>query len=135
MYRSLSSPQGCRFPSLFFPVPIVSLVCGCWRDVIELAVNMYGVEQQLSSLDTKGARSHGVAVHAYRLVYPDNPHVPEVRWEWDKVSIARLLGNATTFGRELAHQSFPTWEAFAEAHQRIWARDYRPRPASAPWET
>jgi hypothetical protein len=45
-------------------------------------------------------------IHAYRLEYPDSPHAPEMLWEWQKEYIARLLWNATTFGRELAHQYF-----------------------------
>jgi hypothetical protein len=81
------------------------------------------------------ARSHGVAIHAYRLVYPDNPHAPAMLWEWEKKQRARLLWNATTFQRELAHQYFSTWEALAEANQRIWENDYLPRPAYEPWDT
>lgn len=79
--------------------------------------------------------SHHVPIHVYRLVYPDSPDGPELLWEWNKVSIGRLLWNATAFGRELAHQYFPTWEALAEANQRIWEKDYLSRPAYQPWET
>jgi hypothetical protein len=56
-------------------------------------------------------------------------------WEWDKVSLARLLWNATTFGRELSHQYFSTWHALAEANQRIWETDYVLCPAYEPWES
>ena len=52
-------------------------------------------------------------LHAYRLVYPDRPHGPELLWEWEKAQNAHLLWNATTFQRELAHQYFSTWEALA----------------------
>jgi len=78
---------------------------------------------------------NGVPIHAYRLVYPHSPHAPEILWEWDKVYIARLLWNATAFGRELSHQYFPTWNALAEANQRIWEAYYVLRPAYASWES
>jgi hypothetical protein len=42
-----------------------------------------------------------MAIHAYRLVYPESPHVPEMLWEWERPSIDRLLWNAKTFGREV----------------------------------
>ena len=74
-------------------------------------------------------------LHAYRLVYPDRPHGPELLWEWEKAQSAHLLWNATTFQRELAHQYFSTWEALAEANQRIWEKDYLLRPAYEPWDT
>jgi hypothetical protein len=74
-------------------------------------------------------------MHAYRLVYPDHLHAPAMLWEWEKVSIARLLWNATVFGRELAHQYFPTWHALDEANQRIWKTDYLPRPAYQCWDS
>jgi hypothetical protein len=76
-----------------------------------------------------------VPVHAYRLVYPGSSRAPEMLWEWDKVSLARLLWNAAMFGRELAHQYFLTWNALAEENQRIWDTDYRPRGAYEPWES
>jgi hypothetical protein len=74
-------------------------------------------------------------LHAYRLVYPDSPHAPEMLWEWERPFIARLLWNATVFGRELLHRSFLTWEALAQENQRIWEISYRPRPRFAPWTT
>ena len=76
-----------------------------------------------------------VPIHAYRLEYPDSPPAPEKLWEWEKEHRARLLWNASTFGRELIHRYFPTWHALAAAHQRIWERDYLPRQAYQPWET
>ena len=72
-------------------------------------------------------------IHAYRLKYPDSPHTPERLWEWEKEHLARLLWNATTFGRELAHRYFPTWNALAEASQRIWETSYLPRPLYESW--
>jgi hypothetical protein len=42
-----------------------------------------------------------VPIHAYRLVYPDSPHPPEMLWEWEQLPIDRLLWNATTFNREV----------------------------------
>ena len=74
-------------------------------------------------------------LHAYRFVYRDSPHTPEMLWEWEKEHRARLLWNASTCGRELVHRSFPTWHALAAANQRIWARDYLPRQAYQLWET
>ena len=74
-------------------------------------------------------------LHAYRLVYPDSPHAPEMLWEWEKEHRARLLWNATTFGRELAHRYFPTWNALAEENQRIWETCYLPRPLYESWDT
>jgi hypothetical protein len=67
-------------------------------------------------------------LHAYRLVYPDSPHAPETLWEWERPHIARLLWNATAFGRALTHRYFPTWEALAQENQRIWETYYLPRP-------
>jgi hypothetical protein len=49
---------------------------------------------------TKNSRQQCMPIHAYRLEYPDSPHAPEMLWEWQKEYIARLLWNATTFGRE-----------------------------------
>ena len=71
-------------------------------------------------------------IHAYRLEYFDRPHAPEKLWEWEKEHSARLLWNASTFGRELVHRYFPTWHALAAANQRIWARDYLPRQPISP---
>jgi len=76
-----------------------------------------------------------VPIHAYRLEYPDSPHAPEKLWEWEKEHLARLLWNAATFGRELAHRYFPTWNALAEATQRICETSYLPRPLYESWAT
>lgn len=78
---------------------------------------------------------HSEPIHAYRLVYADRPHAPAMLWEWEKVSVARLLWNATTFERELEHQYFPSWHALAEANRRIWDAYYARRPPYAPWES
>jgi hypothetical protein len=56
-------------------------------------------------------------------------------WEWEKVSIVRLLWNATAFGHELAHWYFPDWDALAEENQRIWEVYYQPRPLYESWES
>jgi hypothetical protein len=74
-------------------------------------------------------------IHAYRLAYPDSSHAPERLWEWEKEHCARLLWNATTFGRELMHRYFLTWEALAQENQRIWETSYLPRPLYASWAT
>jgi hypothetical protein len=39
---------------------------------------------------------HRVPIHAYRLVYPDSPHGPELLWEWEEPYITHLLWNAKT---------------------------------------
>lgn len=76
-----------------------------------------------------------IRVHAYRLVYAESAPGPEMLWEWDKIAVGRLLWNATTFGRELTHQSFPTWDALGQENQRIWATSYLPHPRYQPWQT
>lgn len=73
--------------------------------------------------------------HVYRLVYPDSLHAPEMLWEWEKQHVGRLLWNATTFGRELAHRYFSSWKALAQENQRIWETRYLPRPLYEPWNT
>ena len=74
-------------------------------------------------------------IHAYRLVYAESPKTPERLWEWEKVHVGRLLWNATTFGRELTHRYFLTWEALAQENKRIWEVYYLPRPLYESWET
>ena len=74
-------------------------------------------------------------LHAYRLLYPDSPHTPEMLWEWERPHIALLLWNATVFGRELMHRHFLTWEALAQENQRIWETSYLPRPLFETWAT
>ena len=74
-------------------------------------------------------------LHAYRLLYPDGPHTPEMLWEWERPHIALLLWNATVFGRELMHRHFLTWEALAQENQWIWETSYLPRPLFATWAT
>ena len=106
----------------------------CGRDVLELPVNVYGVQWRLVT-SREGTQGIACMLHAYRLVYPGSPHAPEMLWEWDKAHLAHLLWNATTFARELAHRYFPTWDALAEENQRLWEIDYLPRPAYQPWDT
>ena len=74
-------------------------------------------------------------LHAYRLLYPDGPHTPEMLWEWERPHIALLLWNATVFGRELMHRHFLTWEALAQENQWIWETSYLPRPRFETWAT
>jgi hypothetical protein len=92
-------------------------------------------ESWLSPLHIENSMKHRVPIHAYRLVYSESSRAPEMLWEWEKAHLARLLWNATIFGRELAHRYFPTWKALAEENQRIWETDYRPRPLYESWET
>ena len=74
-------------------------------------------------------------IHAYRLVYSDSPHAPEMLWEWEQSHVGRLLSSAKTFGREVVQCDFSDWEALAQENQRIWERYYLPRPAYQPWDT
>ena len=74
-------------------------------------------------------------IHAYRLLYPDSPPAPERLWEWEKGHVARLLSNATAFGRELTHRYFADWNVLAQENERIWETYYLSRPAYDPWET
>ena len=78
---------------------------------------------------------HRVPIHAYRLVYPDSPHAPDMLWEWDKPHIGRLLWNAMTFGRTVVQCSFVDWDACTQANQRIWEAYYLLRPLYEPWGT
>src|SRR5712691_4103786 len=50
-------------------------------------------------------------LHAYRLIYPDSPHAPEMLWEWEEPYIHMLIQNARTFHREVVQCDFPTWGA------------------------
>ena len=74
-------------------------------------------------------------LRAYRLVYPDSPHAPEMLWEWERLYVDRLLWNAKTFGRAVVQRYFLTWEALAQENQRLWKTYYQPRPSYEPWET
>jgi hypothetical protein len=67
-------------------------------------------------------------IHAYRLVYPDSPHAPEMLWEWEEPYIQMLIENARTFHREVVQRYFPTWDDLAQENQRIWETHYLPRP-------
>ena len=49
-----------------------------------------------------------------------SPYAPEMLWEWEEPQVGRLLWNTTTFGRELAHQYFPTRKALVQENERIW---------------
>ena len=67
-------------------------------------------------------------LHAYRLLYPDSPHAPEMLWEWERLHIDRLLWNAKTFGRAVVQRYFANWRALAEENRRIWQTYYLPQP-------
>src|SRR5712691_2105934 len=68
-------------------------------------------------------------LHAYRLVYPDSPHAPEILWEWEEPHIRLLFKNAGTFRRQVVQCSFAAWDALAQENQRIWETRY------LPWDT
>ena len=74
-------------------------------------------------------------LHAYRLVYRDSPHAPEMLWEWEEPYIQMLIQNARTFHREVMQRYFFTWEDLAQENQRIWATHYAPRPLYQFWDT
>ena len=63
---------------------------------------------------------HREPLYAYRLLYPDNPHAPEMLWEWEEPYIHCLLWNAKTFGRTVVQCLFVHGNALAAANQRIW---------------
>lgn len=111
-------------------IPRLFLLSASAYFVIHLPAVYAPLMQELSILE-----AHVPMLHAYRLIYLGSPHAPEMLWEWEKVSIARLLWNATAFGRELAHCYFPSWEALAQENQRIWETYYLPRPLYQPWAT
>ena len=67
-------------------------------------------------------------IHAYRLVYPESPHAPEMLWEWEEPYIQMLIDNARTFHREVVQRYFSAWEDLAKENQRIWETYYLPRP-------
>jgi hypothetical protein len=79
--------------------------------------------------------THREPLYAYRLLYPDNPHAPEMLWEWEEPYIHCLLWNAKTFGRTVVQCLFVHWNALAAANQRIWETSYVPRALYAPWES
>jgi hypothetical protein len=72
---------------------------------------------------------------AYRLIYPESPHAPEMLWEWERPYIDRLLSNATAFGREVVHRYFADWDALSQENERIWEAYYLPRATYEPWES
>src|SRR5262245_25013779 len=59
-------------------------------------------------------------LHAYRLVYRESPHAPEMLWEWEEPYIQMLIENARTFHRGVVQCYFPTWEDLAQENQCIW---------------
>ena len=71
---------------------------------------------------------------AYRLTYPENPHAPEMLWEWERPCIDRLFWNAKTFGRTVLRRYFVDWDALSRENARIWETYYLPWPAYEPWE-
>ena len=77
---------------------------------------------------------HCEPIHAYRLVYRDSPHTPEMLWEWEEPYIHHLFWNAKTFGRTVAHCLFLHWHALDAANQRIWETAYLPRSLFESWE-
>ena len=74
-------------------------------------------------------------IHAYRLIYPDSPHVPEMLWEWEEPYIQMLIENARMFQRKVVQRYFLTWDDLAKENQRIWETFYQPRPLYQLWDT
>lgn len=58
-------------------------------------------------------------LHAYRLVYPDSPHAPEMLWEWQEPYIQMLIHNARTFHRSVVQRYFLNWHALYRENSRI----------------
>src|SRR5262245_41075321 len=73
-------------------------------------------------------------LHAYRLVSPDSLHA-DMLWEWEELSMHRLLWTAKTFGRPVMQCTFLHWHALAAANQRIWETSYQLQPAYGCWST
>src|SRR3989454_3474346 len=67
-------------------------------------------------------------IHAYRLVYPDSPHAPEMLWEWEEPYIQLLIDNARTFQRTVVQRYFPTWDDLEQENRCIWETYYLPCP-------
>ncbi|HSF31435.1 MAG TPA: hypothetical protein VLK82_13315 [Candidatus Tectomicrobia bacterium] len=111
----------------------VSPACGGWSDVVELPISVYSDEERLVPLYPERSMRHREPIHAYRLVFPDGDHGPELLWEWEQPYIDRLLWNAKTFGRQVTQRYFADWEALAAENQRIWEASYR-WPAYEPWK-
>jgi hypothetical protein len=40
-------------------------------------------------------------LHAYRLVYRESPHAPEMLWEWEEPFVHMLIANARAFRCEV----------------------------------
>jgi hypothetical protein len=74
-------------------------------------------------------------LHAYRLVYPENPHALPYLWEFEQPYIDRLIRNAQTFNRRVVQRYFRSWAALARENARLWQRYYLPSPLYQPYET
>ena len=74
-------------------------------------------------------------LHAYRLVYPDNPYALPYLWEYEQPYIDRLVLNARTFNWRVVQRYFRSWAALARANARLWRRCYLLSPLYAPYQT
>ena len=73
--------------------------------------------------------------HAYRLLYRESLDAPDSLWEWHQPWIDHLLWHARTFGREVVHCYFATWQALDRANTRLWETTDAPWARSARWPT
>jgi hypothetical protein len=74
-------------------------------------------------------------LHAYRLLYLDSRDAPDSLWEWRQPWIDHLLWHAQTFGRQVVHRYFATWQLLDQANTRLWETSYAPAARYALWPT
>jgi hypothetical protein len=74
-------------------------------------------------------------LHAYRLLYRESPDAPDSLWEWHQPWIDHLLWHARTFGRQVVHRYFATWQLLDQANTRLWETTYAPAAGYALWPT
>jgi hypothetical protein len=60
---------------------------------------------------------------------------PDSLWEWHQPWIDHLLWHARTFGRQVVHRYFATWQALDCANTQLWATTYAPATRYALWPT
>jgi hypothetical protein len=74
-------------------------------------------------------------LHAYRLLYLEGRDAPDSLWEWHQPWIDHLLWNARTFGRQVEHRYFATWQCLGRANTRLRETYYTPAASYAPCPT
>ena len=74
-------------------------------------------------------------LHAYRLLYRESLDAPDSLRKWHQPWIDHLLWHARSFGREVVHCYFATWQALDRANARLWETSYAPLARYALWPT